>query len=628
MNRRLPSVFHISYRSLFWHLKHHGVAGARTNFTRQMAELGNPVRPAWSIRQSFRGKRMSFEQWSSPRSEPRRKLWAGVILDDFTSLALSYEWNQLYLRPKDWREQLEKQPIDILFVESAWHGNNDSWRYLLTRKDGVYEPLANLVAWCQERGIPTVFWNKEDPAHFDEFLPVAKLFEYVYTTDGDQLDRYRKELGHNRIALLPFAAQTAIHYPHRSPKTPLRDVAFGGMYFNNKFPQRREQMDILLGGAHDASSQLDSGFDIFSRFINEDERYQFPEPLNEHVVGSLTYEQMLTAYRSYKVFLNVNSVVNSSTMCARRLFELSACAVPVLTTPSRAINTYFDNDEIVQVDDREYARQWVLSLCRSELLRDLYGYNAHMKVLSQHTYAHRINTVLSDVGLGEHAWELPGVSIMLCTNRPHNLPGALENCARQRHVRTQILVGTHGFEPSEEIRALAQDLGIDSVWVPLDSSLTLGACYNELLKLADYPIVAKMDDDDWYAASYLLEQVSALNSMGADLVGKASYMFRFHQQQITAWYGPQLSYGFQSFVAGPTIVGKRDLIREVQFPDQSLGEDTELLRRVRAAGGLIFSTSPFGFLRHRYPSGHTWHQDEASFFAHSTILEADSWRKR
>ena len=43
---------------------------------------------------------------------------------------------------------------------------------------------------------------------------------------------------------------------------------------------------------------------------------------------------MLAAYTSYKVFLNVNSVTHSPTMCARRLFELSAAQTAVVTAPA------------------------------------------------------------------------------------------------------------------------------------------------------------------------------------------------------------------------------------------------------------------------------------------------------
>ena len=62
----------------------------------------------------------------------------------------------------------------------------------------------------------------------------------------------------------------------------------------------------------------------------------FPATLAERVVGSLPYRNLLTAYKNYKVFLNVNSVVDSPSMCARRIFEITAAGTPVISTPSEA----------------------------------------------------------------------------------------------------------------------------------------------------------------------------------------------------------------------------------------------------------------------------------------------------
>src|SRR5690625_7683303 len=81
--------------------------------------------------------------------------------------------------------------------------------------------------------------------------------------------------------------------------------------------------------------------EIFSRFLGDDERYQFPGELADRVVGSLPYDRMLTAYKAYKVFLNVNSVVTSPSMCARRIFEITASGTPVGSAPSPAIGEFF-----------------------------------------------------------------------------------------------------------------------------------------------------------------------------------------------------------------------------------------------------------------------------------------------
>ena len=65
--------------------------------------------------------------------------------------------------------------------------------------------LQALVQHCRDAGVPTVFWNKEDPPHFEDFLDTARLFDHVFTTDAECVPAYRERLGHDRVGVLPFA---------------------------------------------------------------------------------------------------------------------------------------------------------------------------------------------------------------------------------------------------------------------------------------------------------------------------------------------------------------------------------------------------------------------------------------
>src|SRR3546814_15883280 len=99
-------------------------------------------------------------------------------------------------------------------------------------------------------------------------------------------------------------------------KGPMHEVAFAGTWFAEKHPERRQQMEYLLKPA------LERDLHIWSRMQKGDKRYRFPKPYKKHVVGSLPYEKMLSAYTAYKVFLTVNSVTGSPSMGSRPLFPL------------------------------------------------------------------------------------------------------------------------------------------------------------------------------------------------------------------------------------------------------------------------------------------------------------------
>src|SRR5699024_6448266 len=91
--------------------------------------------------------KLSFPPAKRAQRDPHFEgLRVAVILDDFSKLAWSYEFETLPLIPSRWREQLAEQPVDLLLVESAWHGNSDAWQYHLTAPSAPSAPLRELVA--------------------------------------------------------------------------------------------------------------------------------------------------------------------------------------------------------------------------------------------------------------------------------------------------------------------------------------------------------------------------------------------------------------------------------------------------------------------------------------------------
>ncbi len=329
------------WRRALWHARQGGMGQVKSYLHRSTAERDEAslsgvrgAEGAW--RGLGRGRHLIFREAAVDVAQPRNpQLRVGIIMDDFSAAAFSAEWTIVALRPDSWEQQLRDEALDFVVVESAWAGNAGLWRGKITGPAGPSAVFLELVAGCRAAGLPAVFWNKEDPPHYEDFLPAAKLFDHVFTTDANMLPRYRADLGHDRISVLPFAAQPRIHNPAR-PRHGwhAREIAFAGMYFAHKYEDRRRQMEFLLGAAVDATAGKRPGFEIFSRQLGRQPQYQFPGILKKHVVGSLSYKQMLTAYKAYKVFLNVNSVTDSPSMCARRIFEITAAGSCVVSTPS------------------------------------------------------------------------------------------------------------------------------------------------------------------------------------------------------------------------------------------------------------------------------------------------------
>lgn len=573
----------------------------------------------------MRFRRVKLPRFDVPEPVPARQIKAAVILDDFSDLALRYEWEHVRFGPDDWREVLTATDPDLLFVESAWHGNGDRWRLHLTRNNQPSTQLSELVAWCRERGIPTVFWNKEDPPNYDVFLETARLFDQVFTVDAERIPHYQHALGHDRIDLLPFAAQPRIHNPIRRGEGRVYDVAFAGTWFAEKHSARREQLEFLLDAAVWAGStnggRSKDGLHIWSRLQKVAKRYRFPKKYAGYVVGSLPYERMLAAYTSYKLFLNVNSVTESKTMGARRLFELSAAQTPIVSAPAASIEPFF-GDTVTVVSDEADARRAIDTLLGDADLRDRAALRAHRHVFDDHLYTHRVEAVLRAAGVVTTATRLaPDVSAIVPTRRPEQLDHVLATLGRQTHRQLQVVLVTHGWDAPRDLTERARRAGLERVVsLPADPALTLGACLNLGIGASDGELVAKVDDDNFYFPHYLTDLVRALDFSAAEVAGKWAHYVHLEAGDTTVLRFEEREHRYTDLVQGGTLLLRRDLAASLRFEDLPRRVDTTFLDKVRANGGRVYAADRFNFVsvRRADPAAHTWPISDAELLSRSS----------
>lgn len=615
-----------TFRTALWHLRKGGIAQLRRwrDGRGTSARNASPVSVERATPAIAAEAPLDVPVWPVAERPTRRPgLRVGVIMDTFSASAWGYEFDVVELTPDGWRAQLEREPIDLLFAESAWAGSGGAWRYQLTGSKAPSTALRELVAHCRELGVPSVFWNKEDPPHFEDFLDTARIFDRVCTTDEALLPRYREALGHDRVEVLGFAAQPALHHPmRRKDAHQVLDVGFGGSYWSHKFPERQAQMDLLLGAATEVAERRGIGFDIYSRFESE-EKYRFPHRFRGWVRGSLDYDRMLTAYRLHKVMLNVNSVVDSPTMLARRVFEILASGTPVVTTRSPAVEHWFAPEELSIVDSQEEAELVLRALIASPELRDRQVHLAQRRIWREHTFSRRATQVLESVGIADPAaWRRPRVSVLAPTIRPHLVPGIIATAGRQEGVDVQLVLLLHGFELEEaELRRQAQEAGVaDLVVLHGEAGTSLGEQLNRMVAVADGAVLAKMDDDDLYGPQYLADACFALDYSGAQLVGKEARYLHLASIDATVLQHPHREHRWSQLVGGPTMVGPRETWRAHAFEDRTLGEDTGFQRAILAAGGGIYSADRWNFVQMRDArAGHTWHIGDERILANGVV---------
>ncbi len=322
-----------------------------------------------------------------------------LIADELTRSCLRHECRTTDLTPANFATVLRRQRPDLLFVESAWQGLDNHWKFRVAAYPDHPErnnsELAQLVQYARDLGIPSVFWNKEDGVHFERFIDSARLFDTVFTVDANCIPRYRAALAPAaHVQMLMFAIEPAFHhfigFEGRATRTD-----FVGSYGWHVHDLRRERQDMLLG-----SAAATLGLTIFDR--NSGRRsvdYRYPDYPNTRVRPAVPHQRTGDIYRSHLVSLNVNTVEDSDTMFSRRLVEIIACGGLAVTTPALSVERWF-RDYCHVVASADEARALF-----ERLRRD--GYSAHDRemmaagaeqVALHHTWTQRLDTVLNAIG--------------------------------------------------------------------------------------------------------------------------------------------------------------------------------------------------------------------------------------
>lgn len=366
-----------------------------------------------------------------PEYKKNGKPYVLGVMDEFTAGCFEQDVNLIQPRPDNWYALLEKYNPELIFIESAWKGNSGSWQYRVaeySNKPG--QEVYKICSYAKERGIPTVFWNKEDPVHHDKFMCSAKLVDGVFTTDEGMKESYIRKTGNSNVHALPFAAQPALHRP-----APLngrkQKLCFAGSWYGNRHAERGQAMRWLL----ETANKYD--LDIYDRNYGTG-IFPFPDEFQKGIKGSLPYKELCEEYNRYRVFLNVNSVVDSPTMFSRRVFELMACGTPIVSTYAKGIENLFESDAVWLVRNREEADEAIHTLMTDDdewRRRSLAGIR---EVFTKHTYAHRLNTIFTHVGVSTRLPTDPSI-LLLAKAASSEAMRALELFAQKQEYRRFVL---------------------------------------------------------------------------------------------------------------------------------------------------------------------------------------------
>lgn len=262
----------------------------------------------------------------------------GIICDEFLYEAYKDVVNLHYI---NYNKDNINTDFDFVIIATTWKGIDSSWQNVSKDKSEERYHLYELIKELQKREIPTLFYSKEDPVNYDQFIEIAKKCDYVFTSAEEIIPRYIEAVGHDRVHKLEFGINPHKHNPIGINAPEFKgykdDVIFAGSWMV-KYPIRNQESAMAFDGV----IKTDNKLTIIDRNLKlENKRYHFPPKYMEYLSYPLPHELLMKTHKIYRNAINVNSVKYSNTMFANRVYELQAFGNILLSNFSVGVNSKF-----------------------------------------------------------------------------------------------------------------------------------------------------------------------------------------------------------------------------------------------------------------------------------------------
>ena len=315
----------------------------------------------------------------------------GIIADEFLYNSFKDVANVEYISR---HERENYKDYDFVIFATTWRGIDQSWVGASTANGPIRRQMIMLAEEYNDRGIPTIFYSKEDPVNYNLFKSLAKHCKHVYTSASEIVDTYKEYTGNENVDVLQFGVNPHIHNPvgtrTKYAEKHKDEILFAGSWLS-KYPVRMTETSRLFNSIIEEEVPLT----IIDRNLElKDPRYQFPEEYIPYITPPVKHEFLMKLHKIFRWSINMNSVKYSDTMFANRVYELQAFGNLLLSNYNTGINNTFPNVRLINAPD-DFK---VIYKTDEEDLRELQAKGIR-SVMKEHTTFHRILKLAKDVGL-------------------------------------------------------------------------------------------------------------------------------------------------------------------------------------------------------------------------------------
>ena len=398
----------------------------------------------------------------------------GIIADEFLYRSYADVANFVYITPDDY-----KYDIDVLFIASAWKGLHEEWTGLgnVNNKE-VRNKLFCIIDYYKKMGKKVVFYSKEDPSNYYVFLDIAKNCDYIFTTAEECVEHYKEDTGISKVAVLDFSINPIQFNPIGIQMFNYDEVVFAGTWWNKKYPERKADMETIFESVLKAGKDLKIIDRNYSRGVPD---YFYPERYLKYVSPEVSHAVLQKIHKMYSWSINVNSIKNSNTMFAGRVYELQALGNLIISNHSKGMERKFP--EVIVEDGSGRAIDALTKYSTEEIYEK--RIEGIRKVMTGETTYDRVNFMMDFIGEKTITYEKK-IGIVI----PEENEAALIAMAQAQSYHNNEIIRRNDL--NEEV-------------------------------FERYEMIAFFDSDSEYSRFYIEDMVNAFKYTDCDFVTKKAY---------------------------------------------------------------------------------------------------------
>ncbi|PZX14353.1 glycosyl transferase family 2 [Palleronia aestuarii] len=533
----------------------------------------------------------------------RREIRVGLVGHPRTYERLRFLCDVVWLRKELCTDQLAEMGFDLILIETVAESGPGDWNGAFLQLDGDMAPEGTaLFRAARARGLPVHLLLSAAPAasHFwrgaieaaDAVLVEGNPQDWSGDAPCPALPDHARFL---RRATEPAAGPAALLEPRLHD---LMLVPVGSDLF--QFPDFADFLSTP--GCYDA---------LVTEF-----HYGFaPSSLTPRLKGrkvamapDLSRRQQTYLLRNATiVLLNATTLRTEAELLDIALDAIVAGAIPVLVGPVPPEGAVFAALDRVTAPSElmELQRSYRIAWLRERRWRALYRL-----VMRHHVWRAEDRAALLGEDLYDADFDRPRMSTILVSRRPHLIERCLETFRAQSWPETELVMVLNLDEPPSNLPELREN---EHLFV-LPAHFNIGRCLNMAIAASTGRYWAKMDDDDYYASTYLEEYAWYYHATQADTVGRIPILFYMSGQDLTLIKSQKFERcrritKLMDFSSGATLSGDKNGSLPKFSNSQRNSADSEWIRSVTKSSGLrtaSYDGTSFIVFRDADESNHTW----------------------